>query len=238
LAAAILTGVLDVAYIVYQTARISVPTVVDSITHRLTRARVDERLHSWGRRIVDRVDMRLEVEGADAVDWSRTYVIMSNHQSYLDIPVLALVIPGSLRFVAKQELFRVPIFGPAMRAGGIVEVDRGDHHQAVASLKRAGEAMRGGINVWIAPEGTRSRSGQLGRLKKGGFVLAKETGISILPLTIDGTRNVMRPDSLRIQRGVPVRVRFGAAIDPAPLSRDELVQRVEGFFRATLGRPD
>jgi len=229
--------VLTEARIVYETAKISVPTVLEGALGRLDRATVDRRLQSWGRAVLAIAEMRLDVRGRDAVDWSRAYVVMSNHQSLFDIPVIAATVPGSLRFVAKKELFRVPIWGQAMRAARIISIDRQNRRSAIESLREAGEVLHSGIHIWIAPEGTRSYDGTLGTLKKGGFLLAIETGTPILPMTISGTHNARRKHERGIQKGVRVEVTFGQPLSVEGKTRDELLAEVEAFFRANLREP-
>jgi 1-acyl-sn-glycerol-3-phosphate acyltransferase len=225
--------VLKQALLVLDTLRISATTVAESVTGRLDRASVDRKLAWWGRRCVAHAGLDLDVRGRDAVDWSRAYVIMTNHQSYLDIPAITVAVPGSMRFIAKKELFRIPVFGPAMAAAGIISIDRQNRERAIASLRRAADAIRDGIHIWIAPEGTRTRNGRLGPLKKGGFVLALETGAPILPAVIDGTRLAM-PRGGALRRGVKATVTFGAPITVAGRERADVMADVERFFRAHL----
>lgn len=226
------------ARIVYETAKISVPTMIEGALGRLDRGTVDRRLQSWGRRVLEIAEMRLDVQGRDAVDWSRAYVIMSNHQSLFDIPVLAAAVPGSLRFVAKKELFRVPIWGQAMRAARIISIDRQNRRSAIESLREAGEVLHSGIHIWIAPEGTRSYDGKIGPLKKGGFMLAIDTGTPILPMTISGTHNARRKHERGIQKGTRVEVVFGQPLAVEGKTREELLADVEAFFRANVQEPE
>src|SRR5262249_38740971 len=130
--------------------------MVEGALGRLERATIDKRLQSWGRACLAIAEMKVDVRGKDAVDWSRAYAIMANHKSLFDRPAIAATIPGSLRFVAKKELFRVPIWGQAMRAARIISIDRKNRRSAIDSLREAGEIIHSGINIWIAPEGTRS----------------------------------------------------------------------------------
>jgi 1-acyl-sn-glycerol-3-phosphate acyltransferase len=143
-------------------------------------------------------------------------VIMSNHQSFYDVPVLYAVLGGNLRMVAKKELFAVPIFSRAMREAGFIEVDRSNRQRALDSMKLARETLEKGVNVWIAPEGTRSRSGALGPFKKGGFYLAFESKLPILPVTLVGTRDALGAQALRSSAGARVRVTIAPPIDTAP----------------------
>jgi len=224
--------VLTEARIVYETAKISISTVIEAAFGRLDRETVDRRLRSWGQACLDVADMKLTVHGRDAVDWSRAYVVMSNHQSLFDIPVIAVTVPGSLRFVAKKELFRVPIWGRAMRDSQIISIDRQNRRSAMESLREAAEVIHSGIHIWIAPEGTRSHDGRIGKLKKGGFLLAIDTATPILPMTISGTRLARKKHERTIQKGVEVDVRFGQPISVEGRSRDDLLAEVEGFFVA------
>jgi 1-acyl-sn-glycerol-3-phosphate acyltransferase len=223
--------VLRSALIVYDTLATSAATMLDAVRGRLDRRSVDHRLRSWADDVLRHADLRLTVEGAHDVDWSRAYVIMSNHQSLLDIPAVASAVSGSLRFIAKKELFRIPVFGPAMRAAGIISIDRGDRGRAIASLRSAATALREGVHIWIAPEGTRSPTGSLGKLKKGGFVLAIDTGAPILPVAITGTRDALPAGKgLAVRGGAHARVRFGRPIEVTGRSREELMRAVEIFL--------
>lgn len=196
---------------VFETLRISLPTVVDAARGRLTRDACDARLAGWSARVVSRAAIDLRVHGALPAA-GEAFVVMSNHQSHFDIPCIYRAFPRSLRMVAKTELFRIPLFGRAMRAAEFVEVDRGDRAQARASLTRAGESLRDGINVWIAPEGTRSVTGALGPFKKGGFVLAEGAGVRILPVTVSGTRDVLPVHERGVHTGRRVDVTFHAPV--------------------------
>jgi 1-acyl-sn-glycerol-3-phosphate acyltransferase len=225
-------------YAVFQLGKISVGTLADAARGPVPREATDARTRAFARKVVDRARLRLEVRGADAVPRDRPLVYMSNHQSHLDIPVLYATMPSpTVRMVAKAELFKVPVWGPAMRAAGMIEVDRQRRERATASLHAAGEQLAAGVCIWIAPEGTRSRTGAIGRLKKGGFYLAKETGTAILPVAISGTRDALPARAVAIKPGARVRVVFGAPIEVAGRSVPELMREVEAFFRSQVPRP-
>jgi 1-acyl-sn-glycerol-3-phosphate acyltransferase len=226
--------VIDAVAIVFETFRISLPTVIDAWAGRLTRHKVDGRLRSWARKVLDRADVRLDVRGRDDVDWSKTSVVMSNHQSHFDIPIACATVPGSLRFIAKKELYSIPVFGRALREAGMIRIDRQDRERAIESLREAADALKGGVNVWIAPEGTRSRTGALGALKKGGFFLARETETPILPMCIDGAYAILPPKTRTIAKGRTVKVTFGRPIPTAGRERDDLMADVERFYRDNL----
>lgn len=220
---------------VYEVGRITLPSFVEVLAGKLERETGDARLRSFGQRVVDRARIRLEVEGYDLVPTDRAFVYMSNHQSHVDIPVLYATVPArTLRMVAKTELFRIPIWGRALREGGFVEVDRGNHAQAVASIERAKDALRQGVSIWIAPEGSRTRTGTLGPLKKGGFHLAAGTGTPIVPVALSGTRHVLPPGARHMQYDCAVRVVFGAPIPTEGRAIPALMADVETFLRANV----
>ncbi len=221
-----------------ETLRICAPTVADAMLGRSTRDACDRRLAAWSRRLVREAAIELEVRGRELVpDSAETFVVMSNHQSHFDIPVLFQAFPRCMRMVAKTELYRIPIFGGAVRAAEFIEIDRGDPRRARASLELAKQRLGSGINVWIAPEGTRSATGRLGPFKKGGFVLALDTGARILPITLDGTRFVLPPHTQRVRRGQRVTVRVHAPVDASSFGferREELVAHVRSTIESAL----
>src|SRR6185503_4443260 len=159
---------LHLAHATYHTLRICVPTVIQSALGTLTTPVCDARLDSWSRAIVRFAKIDIGVEGIEHAPLEEAFVVMSNHQSHYDIPVLFQALrPRRLRMVAKSELFRLPIWTGAMRAAGFVEVNRKNRISAMRSLDRARDAIRAGTSIWIAPEGTRSPDGELGSFKKG-----------------------------------------------------------------------
>jgi 1-acyl-sn-glycerol-3-phosphate acyltransferase len=214
-----------------ETLAISAPTVADAFIGRLTRERVDARLAWWARGILEAAQVRVEIEGRERVP-SRPVLFMSNHGSHLDVPILYVACPGSLRMIAKAELFKVPVWGRAMRDAGFISVDRsGDREQARIAMARAGETIGSGISIWIAPEGTRSRDGSLGKLKRGGFRLAVETATPIVPVRIDGAREILPPGSRFLGDGGTVHVRFGEVIDVGGKDEDALMTAVADAIR-------
>ena len=225
-------------YAIYKTAAISVPTVADALLGRLTVERADRRLQDWSRNIVRHADVDLTVEGLHHVSRDRACVYMSNHQSHLDIPILFSVFPGTLRMVAKAELFKVPVWGRAMRSAGFVRVTRsGDRAEAMAAMRECGEALARGVNVWLAPEGTRSIDGRIAKFKKGGFMLARDTGADIVPVAIDGSRDILPKNTRIFQRGARVKVTFGAPIAVAGRELNDVSAEVRRFIVAHVTEP-
>jgi 1-acyl-sn-glycerol-3-phosphate acyltransferase len=225
------------AYAIYKTLAISAPTVVEAAIGRLSPEVCDARLTGWGRALIDRAEVKLQVSGLENVPAGSAFIVMSNHQSHFDIPILYCVWPGRLRMVAKIELFRVPVWGRAMRVAGFVPVDRsGNREQAQAALDEAARALGGGTSIWIAPEGTRSPDGTLGKFKKGGFRLAIDTGTPIVPVALDGSMNIVPKKTTVVRRGHEVRVTVGAPLSPTRpgTTVDSLSQEVRGFIASHL----
>lgn len=135
---------------------------------------------------------RQRIEGLEHVDRSRPYVIVLNHNTVVDIPAL-YYLPLNFRWVSKREVFRVPFFGQFLVLHGDICIDRGRASEAMAQLLREGGKWLGrGASVAIFPEGTRSKDGEIRRFKAGAFLLAKELGVPILPVVMDGTRTLIR----------------------------------------------
>jgi 1-acyl-sn-glycerol-3-phosphate acyltransferase len=159
--------------------------------------------------------VRVNVIGLENLDRSRQYVFMSNHRSAADIIALGIALRDfQLRFVAKKELLKVPIFGWGLRALGNIIVDRSNKVQAMRSYAVAGQRIRRGISVMVFPEGTRGEGDELLPFKKGGFVLAIETGTPIAPMIVANTDAVLPKKSWRIESGT-VEVRIGKPIETA-----------------------
>ncbi|HJL00291.1 MAG TPA: lysophospholipid acyltransferase family protein [Polyangiaceae bacterium LLY-WYZ-15_(1-7)] len=220
-----------------ETVRVSTPTIAEAALGRLEREAVDRRLEEWSRHGVEIADMRVRVEGREHVEPGQTYVVMSNHMSNMDILVLFHVFPSTLRMVAKIEMRKIPIMGPAMEAAEFIFVDRKNHERARRAIDVARERLTSGVSVWIAPEGTRSADGRLLPFKKGGFVLALGTGAPILPITLTGTHAVMKKGDPRITRHRTVTARFHPPVDVGAWDwerRDELVAHVRGIIASGL----
>ena len=140
------------------------------------------------------------------------YVYVSNHQSMYDIPVLLACLPSRTQFLAKASLFRIPLFGQALRMGGFVPVERGDRVRGREAFEEAVERLAEGNSILVFPEETRSPDGDLLPFKKGGVLLALRSGLPVVPVGVSGTREVRGKGSLLI-RPRTVKVRFGRPMD-------------------------
>ena len=218
---------------ILETAWISAPTVFQATIGNLTTEACDRRLDSWSRRLMQQAKLSVEAEGLEHLVPGETYVVMSNHQSLYDIPVIFQTLNLRVRMVAKSELFKVPVWAQAMRASGFVEVDRKNRHRALESLDNAKQALESGTSIWIAPEGTRSDTGELLPFKKGGFHLALGTGARILPVSIDGTRNALVARGFNVTNGAHVHVTVHPPVDPKEFGRErrnELIEHVRSII--------
>jgi 1-acyl-sn-glycerol-3-phosphate acyltransferase len=181
--------------------------------------------HAWGPLGLWLAGARVEIARMPAVP-PGPVIFASNHESALDIWVLFKCLPRGFRFVAKQELFRIPIFGWYLALGGHVPVDRSNRAHAVASLRRAGATVRAGTSLVVFPEGTRSRDGRIQPFKKGPFVVATEAGVPVIPVAISGSGRITPSKVIAVHPG-RIRVAAGDPVDPARFAgRDELLREV------------
>lgn len=200
----------------------------------------DWATRDWSRWVLWAAGVRVRVEGRENIALEEPQIFASNHVSWFDVWALAAMIPKRNRFVAKKELEKIPIFGRAWKTAGHISVDRGDRASAIQSLQEAGDRLhRDNISVVIFPEGTRSKTGELGEFKKGAFMLALHTGVDIVPVAVLGSREIMPADSWRIRRGEII-LRFGEPVrtsDYTVAQRNELIAEVRGRIQALLAAP-
>jgi 1-acyl-sn-glycerol-3-phosphate acyltransferase len=182
--------------------------------------------------------MRVTVLGRQNIRKGQSYVVVSNHQSSYDIFVLYGWLGIDIKWVMKKELRKVPVFGFAGKMGGNIYIDRSSPMAAYASLEAAKKKLVEGTSVVILPEGTRSKTGEIGPFKKGAFVLATDLGIPILPVSISGTRSILPPGTLRLFPGRAV-MEVHKPISVSPEDRDnidDLVKRIRGIIESGFER--
>jgi len=196
-----------------------------------TRQQMNDLICAWSRKLMDVVKLSVQVFNPYGFQFlpNQVYIIMSNHASLYDIPLIFTSLPGSIRMIAKKELMRVPIWGLAMKRADFIFVDRENRTQAMRDLVVAKEKMMTGIVIWMAPEGTRSKNGKLNVFKKGGFMLALETGAIILPVGIRGAEKILPAKTLKFTLNQQVEVHVGKPIDTRNYTvktRNELIKAV------------
>lgn len=192
---------------------------------------------SWARGVLLASGVRARPVYAGLVAADRPVVYMANHQSLFDIPLLLATLPGQTRMLAKRSLFRIPIFGWAIRAGGFIAIDRRDRSHAGESFQAAVDKLRTGVSALVFPEGTRSLDGRVAALQRGGFLLAIKSGLPIVPVGIEGSLARQPKGRVTIRPG-EVPVRYGTPIDPAEFGlrgKDELMRRVRGEMAELAG---
>lgn len=199
----------------------------------------NEYTRRWASHLLRAARTRVELVGGEVIDPDRAQLLVANHVSWFDVLALAACVPGPSRFIAKKELEKIPLFGPAWQAAGHISIDRGDRASALESLERARRTLeRDRPTVIFFPEGTRSPTGELRAFKKGAFVLAIQTGVEVVPAAILGSREVMAKGSLRIHMGRTIRVHLGAPIPVSEFTiedRDELTGRARSDVMKLLG---
>lgn len=168
-------------------------------------------LHSyarlWARVSLRLAGQRLSVSGQEHLPPQGAVIFMPNHQSNLDILALFAGLPVQFRWLAKQELFRIPLFGLAMRRTDYIPVDRSDRRAAIASMSLAAQRIAGGTSIILFPEGTRSPDGDLLPFKKGGFMLALRAQVPIIPISLQGSGEALPKYSWRVRPGrITVRI--------------------------------
>jgi 1-acyl-sn-glycerol-3-phosphate acyltransferase len=155
----------------------------------------------WSWLILKTSRVRLDVKGLENVPPDTALIFCSNHPSAMDIPILFVSLPVQFRFVAKRSLFNIPFLGWHLWRSGHIPVERDQPQKAIRSLDQAATGIRKGRPVVLFPEGTRPRTDTLGAFKKGSFYLAINSGVPVIPVTIRGSRAVLKPDSIHIRPG-------------------------------------
>lgn len=193
----------------------------------------------WGRMWCWTSGVKLVVEGLEHVEPKKAYVVVSNHRSAFDIFAHFAAMPFPIRFLAKSELFKIPLFGMAMSRIGMVEVHRGVGRAAHYAINEgARRTMERGWSLMIYPEGTRPRDGVMVPFKKGAFSIARKLGAPVLPTAIIGSRDVWKPKTKLIRSGrVTVKI-----MEPIPTEGmmiyelDSLRDRVQTLIGEAVGQ--
>jgi len=192
----------------------------------------------WAKGILFVSGVKVQTEGVHHVRHGQGFVFMANHQSMFDILVLFAYLPVQFRWLAKKELFHVPLFGQALTRAGHIRIDRSDRKSAHRSLLDAAHRIAAGVSVIIFPEGSRSRDDRLQPFKPGGFHLALRAKRPIVPVAIYGTRQILPKGSIRVKPGnVVVSISRPVATDTyGKRDKNLLMEEIRGIMQNDLGR--
>lgn len=190
-------------------------------------------IRTWASFILWASGVKVQVENLHYVKENLPSIIVGNHQSHFDVAALASILPVPVRFLAKKELFKIPFFGSGMKGIGIIPVDRQNRAKAVESINRAEKIIRKHKLAIVAfPEGTRSIDGNIQRFKKGPFIMAINTQLPIIPVSISGSRFILQKGTLRIRPG-KIKVIFHPPVSTTGLTlddRDTLIKKVRDII--------
>ncbi len=211
--------------------------IVIGLFQKRSRFSYEVIVRNWAKFVLWASGTTVTVAGESNIASETSYIVVSNHQSHMDIPVLLGYMPLRMTILAKKELFRIPVFAQGMHAVGILKIDRSNHNRALETLKKAEAVIkRYRISVLAFPEGTRSRDGSLQPFKKGAFVMAINSGIDILPVTISGTFPILPKGKFIVRSGTvtltihpPVSVQSYRFED-----RDQLIATVHDIIASGL----
>jgi 1-acyl-sn-glycerol-3-phosphate acyltransferase len=204
---------------------------------RSTSPLIDPVIRFWSRLLLRAAGIRLRAERMETVDRKQRYILVANHYSYFDIPVIIAAVPQPIRFMAKISLFKIPIFGWALGRAGFIPIDRKNRRTAVKSFDLAAERIRKGNTIVVFPEEGRSRNREMRRFQRGGFLLALKSELPILPMAIDGTYDVFRVGAKRITPG-PVTIKVGepiATVGRSVREKEQLAEQSRGQIETMLG---
>ena len=191
----------------------------------------------WARIALLMAGVRVEMQGAENIP-SGPVIFMSNHQSNFDILTMLANIPRQIYWIAKKELFDIPVFGASMRRGGYIPLDRSDGRKAMKSMENAARTIRAGKSVVLFPEGTRTKDLRLLPFKRGGFMLAQKAGVPVIPVTINGSGRINPAGRTRLYRGTISVTLHPAVIPSKTLPRNEaetlLMDQVQSAISSVL----
>lgn len=218
-----------------------VKTVIKSCLGKLNKDWCDAEIQRWIKRIIKLVQAECQVMNPHhiASKPGQPTIIMCNHTSLFDIPLTFWAFPNeSIRMLAKHELFKIPFFGKAMMAAGFPKITRNNRRQAFEDLAALASLLQSGIVLWVAPEGTRSKTGHLGAFKKGAFITAINAGATIIPIAIRGANLILPAKTLQLNLRQSIEIHVGEPIDASRYGledKDKLIEETHERMDGLLG---
>lgn len=194
-------SVFFILVVILATFFLAIPIIVTGIFDPYTHfSRKIARL--WSKILLHAAGVRVTLLGQENIRHPQSYVVVANHQSHMDLPLIFAYLPLHMTVVSKKELFRIPVFGWALTGAGILKIDRSNSAQSIETLRKAESTiLREKLSLLMFPEGTRSPRGELRRFKKGPFVFAIKTGLPILPVSILGTASILPKGTIWVRPG-------------------------------------
>ncbi len=192
----------------------------------------------WSKIIMWGAGVRAEIEGLSNIESDRGYIFIPNHLSFFDIFSLLACLSVDFKFILKQELMRIPVLGWSMRRAGYISIDRSSAAKTRLTFKRAVQRIKDGTSLIIFAEGTRSSDGILQPLKRGAFQLAIASGSPVVPVAIQGTREIMPKGSFKMQKG-SIRIQVGTPVETTTYTKQtipQLIDKVTETLRSMLGQ--
>lgn len=186
----------------------------------------------WSRVMLSLAGVRVSITGVENLPKEGPVILASNHQGAFDIPALQGYVPVQFRWIAKKSLFKIPIIGWSMRLSGYIPVERERASKALRSIEEASKKIKGGTSVLIFPEGTRSPKDELLPFKRGSFLLAVKSGVPIVPVSIRGTREILKKGGFLI-KPASVTIVLGKPIPTEGLREADLLSRTRDAIEAS-----
>jgi len=174
-----------------------------------------------------------KIQSNSKIPENETFVIMANHVSFLDVFAIPSVFTGKFSAIAASKNFKIPIYATFLKKLRVISIDRSNRKQSIIGIKQAETLLKEGYHIVILPEGTRTRTGDLGEFKKGGFHLAINTGASILPITTKGLFKIKPIMRWLIKPGV-IDIKVGKPIKSENKTVNELLEETHSIFLKML----
>ena len=219
-------------YLVYSIPKLQRMKKLDK---RLSVSERDQLIHTipnkWSKTIMKLTGSKVKVEGIENLP-EGAVVMISNHEGDFDIPTLLASIEKPFGFISKVEVKKVPILSTWMEIMNCVFLDRSDRRKSVQSIREAVKLLKEGHSIAIFPEGTRSKGGPIGEFKSGGFRLAKDAKVPIVPISISGTSNVFEKNG-RLVKPASIQVKILPCI-PSSIFDQKDMKEVSDYVREVI----
>lgn len=216
---------------------VSLFALIDMLWLRRSEWKAQQFPRCWGKTICRLANVRVRIEGLDRIEPKQIYIFAGNHASQFDIFAFQGYFPYDFRWIAKKELFSLPLFGQAMHQVGYIPIDRSHGRQAMKSLDDAAAKIAAGKSVLIFPEGTRSEDGRLKEFKAGAILLAIKAGVPIVPMGFNGSYQVL-PKGKVLANGGEIVLRIGAPIATEGFKAKDKQQLALDLHQAVAGLLD